>query len=51
MHVVIAGPQAYHWAFARALTGGVERAGRCLGVDDHRGAVVVRAVGMEVGET
>ena len=49
MPVVIVGRGAYQSAFERALTGGVERAGRCLAVGNHRGAVVVRVVGMEVG--
>jgi len=51
MLVVIAGLRAYQWTFARTLSDGVERGGPWLAVDNRRGAIVVRAVGMEVGAT
>ena len=51
MPVVIAGLRAYQWTFVRPLGHEVEHAEPRLGVDDHRGAIVVRAVGMEVGAT
>jgi hypothetical protein len=51
MPVVSAGLRAYQWTFVWPLGHGVAHAGSRLTVDNHRGAVAVCAVGMEVGAT